>query len=79
MIKEVSLPKISENVDSGDVVKVLVKVGDSIDVEQSIAELETDKATFEVPSPIKGKVAEVSIKEGDKVKTGQLLIKVDTE
>ncbi len=79
MIKEVSLPKISENVDSGDIVKVLVKVGDFIDVEQSIAELETDKATFEVPSPVKGRIKEISIKEGDKVKTGQLLIKVDTE
>lgn len=79
MIEEVRLPEISENVDSGDVVDVLVKVGDFVKKEQSIAELETEKAAFEVPCPIEGKVVEVNIKEGDTIKVNQVIIKVDTE
>ncbi|MEJ2648288.1 MAG: 2-oxo acid dehydrogenase subunit E2 [Sedimentisphaerales bacterium] len=79
MIEEVRLPEISENVESGDVIQVLVKAGDFIEKEQSIVELETEKAAFEVPSPVKGKVTEVNMKEGDTVKVNQVIIKVDTE
>ena len=79
MIEEVRLPEISENVESGDVIQVLVKIGDFIEKEQSIVELETEKAAFEVPSPVKGKVTEVNLKEGDTVKVNQVIIKVDTE
>ena len=79
MIEEVRLPEISENVTSGEVITVLVKVGDFIKAEQSIVELETEKATFEVPSPISGKITEVNLKPGQKVNVGEVLIKVDTE
>jgi pyruvate dehydrogenase E2 component (dihydrolipoamide acetyltransferase) len=79
MIKEITLPKISENVDSGQVVDVLVQVGDSVDNEQSLVELETDKATFELPSPVSGKVQEIDIHKGDEVKTGQTIMKIETE
>ena len=79
MVKEIKLPEISENVESGEVIEVLVKVGDFIETEQSIVELETEKAAFEVPSPVKGKVTEVNIEPGQEVKVGQILVKVDTE
>ena len=79
MIEEIRLPEISENVDSGDVIKVLIKVGDYVEKEQPVVELETEKADFEVPSLVKGKVVEVNIKEGDKVKVGQTMLKIDTE
>ncbi len=79
MIKEIILPKVSENVEEGDVVKVLVNVGDMVDVDQSIIELETDKALFEVPSSAKGKVTEVNVKEGDVIKVGQVIIKMETD
>jgi pyruvate dehydrogenase E2 component (dihydrolipoamide acetyltransferase) len=79
MIKEVVLPKISENVDSGQVIDVLVEVGDSVETDQSLIELETDKATFELPSPVKGKISEIEINKGDEVKTGQTILKIDTE
>ena len=64
MIEVIRLPEISENVKSGDVIEVLVKVGDLIEQEQPIVELETEKATFEVPSPTEGKVVEINIKQG---------------
>jgi pyruvate dehydrogenase E2 component (dihydrolipoamide acetyltransferase) len=79
MIEEVRLPEISENVDTGDVIKVLVKPGDFVEKEQSLVELETEKAAFEVPSPVKGKVVEVKISNGDKIKVGQVIVTVDTE
>jgi pyruvate dehydrogenase E2 component (dihydrolipoyllysine-residue acetyltransferase) len=79
MIKEITLPKVSENVEQGDVVKVLVNVGDNVEVDQSIIELETDKALFEVPSSEKGKVVEVNVKEGDTIKVGAVIIKIDTD
>jgi len=74
MPTEIKLPELGENIEKGDVVRVLVKVGDLIAVDQPIAELETDKATIEVPSPSAGAVAEIRIKPGDKVKVGQVLM-----
>ena len=78
MIKEVRLPEIAENVETGDVVKVLVSVGDVVEADQPLVELETDKAVLEVPSPHAGKVSEILIKTGDTVKIGQVLVKIDT-
>jgi pyruvate dehydrogenase E2 component (dihydrolipoamide acetyltransferase) len=79
MIKEVRLPEISENVETGDVIKLLVAVGDVIDVDQPVVELETDKAVLEVPSPFKGKVTEILVSEGETIKINQVIIKMDTE
>jgi pyruvate dehydrogenase E2 component (dihydrolipoamide acetyltransferase) len=79
MVEEVRLPEISENVESGEVIEVLVKVGDFIEADQSLVELETEKAAFEVPSPFGGKIVEINVKEGDQIKVGQTIVKVDTE
>jgi pyruvate dehydrogenase E2 component (dihydrolipoamide acetyltransferase) len=77
MAKEFKLPELGENIESADVVSVLVKPGDKIEVDQSIIEIETDKATVEVPSSVAGVIKEVLVKQGDKVTVGQVLIKVD--
>ena len=79
MIEEVRLPQISEGIETAQIIQVLVKVGDLVKVEQSIAELETEKATFELPSPAEGKVTEIAIKEGQELKVGELVLKLDTE
>ncbi len=77
MATEFKLPELGENIESADIVNVLVKVGDMIEKEQSIIEIETDKATIEVPSNVSGKITEVLVKQGDLVKVGQTIIKVD--
>jgi pyruvate dehydrogenase E2 component (dihydrolipoamide acetyltransferase) len=77
MATEFKLPELGENIESADIINVLVKVGDMIEKEQSIIEIETDKATIEVPSNISGKITEVLVKQGDLVKVGQTIIKVD--
>ena len=68
------LPNLGDGVAQGDVLKVLVKPGDSVAVDQAVLELETDKATIEVPSNVAGKVKEVKVKAGDKVKPGQAVL-----
>ena len=77
MATEFKLPELGENIESADIVNVLVKVGDMIEKEQSIIEIETDKATIEVPSNVSGKITEVLVKQGESVKVGQTIIKVD--
>lgn len=77
MAKEFKLPELGENIESADIINVLVKVGDIVQKEQSIIEIETDKATIEVPSNVSGKITEVLVKSGDSVKVGQTIIKVD--
>ena len=77
-IIDVVLPDLGENIESADVVSVLVKVGDKIEKDRSIIEIETDKATVEVPSPSSGEVVEVMIKSGTKAKVGAALIRLRT-
>jgi pyruvate dehydrogenase E2 component (dihydrolipoamide acetyltransferase) len=71
------IPELGENVAGGDVVRLLVKAGDALKKDQPVLELETDKATIEVPSNVGGVVKDVKVKTGDKVKVGQLVLTVD--
>ncbi|HEY3043881.1 MAG TPA: 2-oxo acid dehydrogenase subunit E2 [Vicinamibacterales bacterium] len=72
-----TLPELGENVTAGDVLRVLVKPGDTVTKDQTVLELETDKATIEVPSSVAGRVTTVSVKPGDKVKVGQVVLSVE--
>src|ERR1041384_747036 len=74
---EFKVPELGENVAGGDVTRVLVNVGDTINRDQPILELETDKATIEVPSSVAGVVKEIKVKQGDKVTVGAVVLTVD--
>jgi pyruvate dehydrogenase E2 component (dihydrolipoamide acetyltransferase) len=74
---EFTLPELGENIAAGDVLRVLVKPGDTVSRDQPVLELETDKATIEVPSSVEGTVTEVKVKEGDKVSVGQAVLVVE--
>ena len=76
-MSEFILPNLGDGVAQGDVLKVLVKAGDAVAVDQPVLELETDKATIEVPSNVAGKVTEVKVKAGDKVKPGQAVLTLE--
>jgi pyruvate dehydrogenase E2 component (dihydrolipoamide acetyltransferase) len=71
------LPELGENVAGGDVVHVLVKAGDVVKRDQPVLELETDKATIEVPSSLEGRVLAVYVKDGQKVSVGEPVIQVE--
>ncbi|WP_151814055.1 2-oxo acid dehydrogenase subunit E2 [Acinetobacter junii] len=75
-VVDVKVPDIG--VEKALVAEVLVKVGDEIEVEQSIVVVESDKATVEVPSSVAGVVEAIQIKEGDSIKEGVVLIQVKT-
>ncbi|MEI2557641.1 2-oxo acid dehydrogenase subunit E2 [Acinetobacter pittii] len=75
-VVEVQVPDIG--VEKALVGEILVKVGEQIDVEQSIVVVESDKATVEVPSSVTGTVESIQVKEGDTVKEGVVLIQVKT-
>ena len=74
-----ALPELGESIESGDVVQVLVAVGDEITAEQSVLELETDKAMVEVPSPVSGSVTAIHVAPGDKAAVGQLIVTLETD
>lgn len=74
MIQEFKLPELGENITSGDVIKILVKPGDTLAKDQIILELETDKAVVEVPSPVEGEIAEIKTKEGLSAKVGDVIL-----
>ncbi|HET7441744.1 MAG TPA: dihydrolipoyllysine-residue acetyltransferase [Terriglobales bacterium] len=74
---EFKLPELGENIDQGDLVRLMVAPGASISEGQPVMELETDKAVIEVPSSVSGTVKEVRVKEGDKLKVGQVIFTVE--
>jgi pyruvate dehydrogenase E2 component (dihydrolipoamide acetyltransferase) len=78
MAVEFTLPELGENVEKGDVIRVLVSPGDMVKADQAVLELETDKATIEVPTNVGGKVSEVKVKPGDKVSVGQVVLVLDS-
>ena len=78
-IIDFKIPELGENIESGAVAGVLVSIGDSVVVDQGLLELETDKAVAEVPSDIAGVIKEISVKEGDQVKVGQVVMKIESE
>ncbi len=74
MANEFKLPELGENVESGDIVNVLVKEGDEIQADQTVFEVETGKATVDLPSPQAGKITKVHVQKGSKVKVGDALL-----
>lgn len=77
MTTTIKLPELGENVDSGELTKILVSAGDTISKDQALLELETEKATIEVPSPVSGVIKELHVQEGRKVKVGDPLFTVE--
>lgn len=76
---ELLLPSLGEGIEVGTIVSILVSAGDTIEKEQSIVEVETDKVTMEVPSSIAGKVVKVMINVGDEVSVGQAMLEIENE
>lgn len=78
MAKEIKIPQIAEGVDSATVTEIMVSEGDSIDKDQSLIAVESDKASVEIPSPEKGTVKSIKISEGDEVKVGDVILTLES-
>jgi len=76
-VTEFKLPELGENVHQGDLVRLMVAPGATVAEGQPVMELETDKAVVEVPSSVSGTVKDVLVKQGEKIKVGQVIFTVD--
>lgn len=77
MATEFKLPELGEGITSGTVATVLAAVGDTVAANTPIIEIETDKAVAEIPIPYAGKITKISVKTGQKVSVGQVILVID--
>src|SRR5438876_3760600 len=73
------LPDLGEGLTEAEIVKVLVQEGDRVQEDAPLLEVETDKATVEIPSPVTGRVAKIHVQPGQTVKVGAVLVTFDEE
>jgi pyruvate dehydrogenase E2 component (dihydrolipoamide acetyltransferase) len=76
MVKQFKFPDIGEGITEGELVRWLVKEGDEIKKDQPLAEIETDKAVVEIPSPYSGTILKLHFKESDIIKVGEVLVSI---
>lgn len=75
---EIKLPSLGEGIESGDVLEIMVSVGDVVKKDQSLIEMETDKATVSVPSPVAGKILSITVSEGQSVPVGSVIATIES-
>lgn len=75
---EFKLPELGENIEQGDLVRLMITPGAAVTEGQAVMELETDKAVVEVPSSVNGTVKDILVKEGEKIKVGQVVFTADS-
>src|SRR5579862_4027404 len=74
---EFKLPELGENISQGDLVRLMISPGTKVSEGQPVMELETDKAVVEVPSSVTGVVKDIKVKEGEKIKVGQVIFTLE--
>jgi pyruvate dehydrogenase E2 component (dihydrolipoamide acetyltransferase) len=79
MAQEIKLPELGEGLTGGDVLEVKVKSGDVVAKGQALLEIEAEKSTVEVPSPVAGRIAELLVQKGDHVEVGQAFCQIETD
>ena len=77
MSNQIIVPSLGESVSEATVSKWLKQVGEKVDSDEPLVELETDKVNIEVPSPLTGTLSSIKVKEGDTVEVGALLGEVN--
>src|SRR5215467_5254980 len=79
MLSEFRLPDVGEGISEAEIVRWLVAEGATVDEDQDIVEIETDKAIVALPSPHSGKIVKLHRKEGDLTKVGEVLVSIEAE
>jgi pyruvate dehydrogenase E2 component (dihydrolipoamide acetyltransferase) len=77
MATQIKLPNLGENIESGDVLSILVSEGDTVTENQDLLEVETDKATMPIPSPNAGKITKILVSEGDTISVGAPIMEIE--
>ncbi len=79
VVSDLKMPSLGKGAGAADILKVLVSEGDQIAIEQAVIEVETDKATVEVPSELAGKVLKLLVAPGEQITTGQAILSLAAE
>src|SRR5919198_6088320 len=79
MARNFVLPDLGEGLTEAEIVKVLVQEGDLVREDAPLLEVETDKATVEIPSPVTGRVTRIHVEPGQTVKVGAVLVTFEEE
>src|SRR6056297_1288504 len=79
MAIEIVVPQVSDDVTSGTVTSLTVAVGDEVTEDQTLLELETDKAVVAIPSPQAGKISEIRVAEGDEAEVGAVIMLLEAD
>ncbi len=74
---EFKFPDVGEGIHEGTIVRWVVKAGDKVEADQVLGEVETDKAVVEIPSPKKGKIVKLHVKEGGVIKVGETMVTLE--
>lgn len=75
---DLKLPELGEDIEEADVLKVLVSVGDTVEAGQAILEIETEKATLEVPAESAGTVTKIHVTQGQTIKVGDVFVTIES-
>ncbi|MBM4131459.1 biotin/lipoyl-binding protein [bacterium] len=78
MAQDIRVPEVSDGVKQGTVISLVVKAGDRVTADQTLLEMETDKAVVAIPAPEAGVITEVLVGEGSVVKIGDVIMKLET-
>ncbi len=79
MTHEIKVPDVAEGVKEGTVISLSVAVGDKVEYDQTLLELETDKAVVAIPSPVAGTITEIRVAEGEQASVGSIIMLLETE
>ena len=79
MKQDMVMPKMGESITEGTIIRWLKKVGDTVDKDEIILEISTDKVDSEIPTPIAGTIVEILASEGDTVEVGKVIARIDSE
>tara|TARA_Y100000310_G_scaffold332417_1_gene407954 strand:+ start:57 stop:1286 length:1230 start_codon:yes stop_codon:yes gene_type:complete len=79
MVTEFKFPDVGEGITEGEIVKWLVKEGDTVKADQNIVQVETDKAVADIPAPVSGKITKINFQNGETVKVGEVLCVIGSE
>ena len=79
MITEIVMPKMGESINEGTILEWRKKVGDTIELDEILLEIGTDKVDSEIPSPCEGVIVEILAKTNDVIEVGKVIAKIDSE
>src|SRR3989344_649795 len=79
MAYEFKFPDVGEGIHEGEIVKWKVKVGDKVEADQPLVEIETDKAVVDIPSPKAGTILKINRKDGETINVGEVLVVIGEE